>query len=508
MNRRLLTFFLSVALLAGCSQPAGLSDSTPHPGAVSSAAKPTPISAWQQQERALAERILPFAVQPICEWQPVAADGDWLYAWVFCQDQSGVGSAVSVPARITTDAGGAFTLVEVPGVPAGDYCREVKTLFPPSVRPLLDEFNYGAVQPLISHAAGRTSPSDPPLAVAVDPRALALPVLEPTPTPPPAPAWRWRSHTLLLAYAGPDDRVYVSEDFGPPVAIGTWDSCTSLPLELAWSPDGSTLAYPYSDADGSYLALYERASGVTQFRLVGKTGRNLAWSPDGQWLAWTEGSGGASLVRVISVEGAAEQVIQPADRFWWLAGSRGLVYQTRAPDGDFMTTDLSGKHQSQLKISRLEDPNSRVIGFARPAGALLIWRENARSGTGELWRASIDGVRLSRLLSLPGKLHLGQAAVSADGRFVVVAAYADGDAPDAYVYRQVRLASGTSETVPPAQVAAWTPNGDYLLGTEFDATAEQTWLVVDRLLTGERVYRYPLAVPPGLPALGLGWAKK
>lgn len=507
MNRKPLYYIiLLVALLAGCSQPAGLVDSTPNPGAPDAALTPHRTPEWRQNEHALAERILPFAVDPICEWQPVANEGGTLYAWVFCQDRAGGGSGVSIPARITIDGAGAFTRVEVPG---SDYCRDTKTLFPPAVRPLLDAFDNGAVRPLMEHLAGRTSLDDPPLAAESGTADLAVPSPTPTPTPEPAPVRRWRPHTLLLAFAGANDRIYVSENFGPPAAIGEWDSCAGRPLELVWSPDGSTLAYPHTGDDGkTYLALYDHASGVTQFRPFGRDGHNLAWSPDGRWLAWTEGSSTAPLVRVISVQGAAEQVIQPADRFWWLAGVSGLVYQTRAPDGEFMTTDLRGVRLKRLSIPRLEDPHSRVVGFVRQAGVLLIWRENERSGTAELWRAGIDGVREARLLTLPGKVSLEHVAVSADGRFVAVQARDETAGPQAQMlYKQMRLTSGVSEDVPASRAAAWTPNGDYLLGTIVDSQGE-TQLVVDRLLTGERVYTYPLPVVDGAPSFGLGWVKK
>jgi TolB protein len=77
----------------------------------------------------------------------------------------------------------------------------------------------------------------------------------------------------------------------------------------AWSPDGSRIAFAYSDSSGSDIyTMNADGSGVVRLTEDGTIGCAPAWSPDGAWIAFCKEGGiyrmaaapGSSMLRVVS----------------------------------------------------------------------------------------------------------------------------------------------------------------------------------------------------------------
>jgi hypothetical protein len=510
-NRFLLSTAVLV-LLAACApglapEASGLPSSTPLPAKISTA---TPPPDWRNYERPLAQALLQFAFDPVCEWQPLGGQGATVYLWAYCEERGGQGTSLASAVRAVRDPATGFTQVEWPGEDPLAACRRMKELFPPAALGLLESFSAEQQQALIDHARLRQTPDDPPLAARIPPGAyagLTLPEPGVTAAFPEAPTRRWKGSRLLLAYAASDDHLYVSQDFGAPQIIAEWDSCSAAPVSLAWSPDGQTLAYMLVDPAGStYLGLYDRKEGVSRYHPVGAPGRDLAWSPDGRWVGWIEGNAGAAVLRLYSLADESEQVFQPAGRFWWLRDSLGVVFQTRVPGGAFLRGDISGA-QTELTIPRLTRPETQVVGFLRPNGALLVWEVKRGAGAGQLWRVTLDGKHETLLIALSGQMQFGSLAVSPDARLLAISACGDPADLETCVTKQVRMAGLVNEDIPMAEVLSWTPDDTNLVSLDWDGITGRPWLVVDRIMTGERLYRAELPLSEVSPALAIGWGK-
>ena len=97
---------------------------------------------------------------------------------------------------------------------------------------------------------------------------------------------------------------------------------------IAWSPDGNSLAY-FSGEDGTTIKVKSLATGAS--RIVGKTERpgwnSLSWSPDGKKLAFTPAAGlqgPLSRIRIISLDDGTTKTLEtglPPSDYWHVSWS-------------------------------------------------------------------------------------------------------------------------------------------------------------------------------------------
>ena len=98
--------------------------------------------------------------------------------------------------------------------------------------------------------------------------------------------------------------------------------------DIAWSPDGNSLAY-FSWGDNMTIKVKSLDTGAS--RIVGKAERHgwnsLAWSPDGKKLAFTPASnvqGPFSRIRIISLDDGTTTTLEtglPESDYWHVSWS-------------------------------------------------------------------------------------------------------------------------------------------------------------------------------------------
>ncbi|MBX3015789.1 MAG: DnaJ domain-containing protein [Caldilineaceae bacterium] len=154
---------------------------------------------------------------------------------------------------------------------------------------------------------------------------------------------------------------------------------------LAWSPDGTQLAYLVGEGTARQIGLYSVATGTTRYLPdEGLSGvSHYAWSPDSQVLAFDWWQAGERRVSRIAIDGTALQQLTTVDSWSpaWSADGQHLVVSTAQ---GLYQLDSQGQTMTQL---------TNVVGEApswSADGQWLAYLTPATEGTGQiLWLLSL-----------------------------------------------------------------------------------------------------------------------
>ena len=259
----------------------------------------------------------------------------------------------------------------------------------------------------------------------------------------PAPAERWDQFVQLTDEAGEETGPRISPD-GSSFAYasrakGSWDiyvqrvggrqplavaaSPTRDELWPAFSPDGRSIAFNESDADGGIFIT--GATGESERRLT-DFGANPSWSPDGRSIVFaTEevdspyGRLAVSTLWVVDVAGGAPRQIHKSDAVqpaWSPSGRRIAFWANTGGVRDIFTVAADGSdrvavtNDVPLNWSPVWSPDGRYLYFA-----------SDRGGSMGLWRIAIDEAT-GRTQGVPESVSAGVEAsmdlpsFSADGK--------------------------------------------------------------------------------------------
>jgi Tol biopolymer transport system component len=266
---------------------------------------------------------------------------------------------------------------------------------------------------------------------------------------------------------------------------GTPRSIADVPLsarQLAWAPDGATIAWAAGPSWGEDVYATDLASGSTR-RVTALPGREQypAYSPDGRHLLVShQPNEDTTIVRVL--DAGAVEVSDTAQGQAFIVANRATVQWTPGSDGLLAVTGGYGRGPTQGAI--LGTSGARRDITRMPDSPLFLqWRGNAivYLRHARLWRASFDS---SGMLASPEPLGSAPAmyfSVANDGTILYIS---EGGlrlrAPDG---REQRLGWPLSYT-PPVPPPVLIRNARIIDGTGAPATPRR-----DVLVKGGRISR-------------------
>ncbi|MEN6642911.1 MAG: hypothetical protein ABFE08_10725 [Armatimonadia bacterium] len=230
----------------------------------------------------------------------------------------------------------------------------------------------------------------------------------------------WSPDGSRLAY-GADGILYLQEPGQPRVKLATAPRVT----DLAWSPDGLRIAYGRRADDDKDLGLWlVPAGGGTPRRIVKSSGdvfgvSEISWSPDGKWIAFLHAWEGGALCFVRPDGSSYRKDVGPA---WgdvqWL-GSSEVVYVSME---DEMTTRGIFRCTPAGKPQQIIDGKAVTFALSR-AGSLLVLKNPPDENAEKVIDASIianAGAGLSTTWARKMSGNYATGSWSPDGQTIAV----------------------------------------------------------------------------------------
>ncbi|MEX2178574.1 MAG: S41 family peptidase [Gemmatimonadaceae bacterium] len=270
-----------------------------------------------------------------------------------------------------------------------------------------------------------------------------------------------------IHWAPDSRRIVFSSDRGGSTRLHTYDFTTGAesPLTTAgdgpdntpiWSPDERSVAFIRG---GRELRVVDVATKRERLIASGHfdrepfpSWRGFAWSPDSRWLAYSGGGAkGFSNVFIAPAAGGESRAVSFLPNVF----GNGVSW---SPDGTFLLLDSRQRTESGIvarvdlvprtprfredRFRELFDTPARPTPAAAPARQPGAAREAAASDTAASARPGVtpvfDGIR-QRLTVLPTGLDVNYAAISPDGKWVLLSASAAGQT-NLHVYSLDELA--------------------------------------------------------------------
>lgn len=261
-------------------------------------------------------------------------------------------------------------------------------------------------------------------------------------------------------------KAYIADIDGRNVRRVTPGARTVVQRDIAFSPDGSALAFIEADGPGTGDLYSVPVSGGEPVRLTHLASQVnfLSFSPSGSRILfrsehadprgsiWTVPSAGGEIVRVETDPGI--EILEAR----WLPDSTKIVMDIR---GDVPLSGLVAVLDLTTgRVDRITAEGHEYVWSWSPDGTELVY-ESARTGQGDLWVAPIDGGP-ARQLTIDVR-HEEEGAWSPDGRWIAYRSDRGGQS-DIWI---VQAAGGdplrvTNDAALEARLV-WTPDGNAIM---------------------------------------------
>lgn len=175
----------------------------------------------------------------------------------------------------------------------------------------------------------------------------------------------------------------------------------------AWSLGGATIAFFGEPGIGELGEVYRQGEGIWVIDPQGRNPRqlvntdhvkNIAWSPDGSMLAYEFWQPDRSFHEVIIIDAGDGRVLhqfageQPA----WDSDNQSLIVKACNPDCGLWHVDMDGKTEQQITFDKTDSfptlsPDGQALSFA-----------SQRNGNWEIYYLELPSSELLRLTNRPG----------------------------------------------------------------------------------------------------------